>query len=254
MLPDHLEQSRELLRTAANKAQRTGNVPFPPAFVIAPDNNIQPPLARLLQGGRGGSVRLRLYLCITMMATRAPYDLKSPPTPSAWARLLALPEDTGARRVSRNLKWLSNERLIALEPRPGRPASITLLDAGGTGGQYKRPMEEGRYVGIPVELWTRGWILALSATALALLFALVEHQGGYDRARYVVADRRHRYGLSPDTWTLARKELERQQLLTVARTPIGSDFDYRRMRNTYWVDLEALKTRSPDLRLKSFVE
>jgi hypothetical protein len=83
--------------------------------------------------------------------------------------------------VSRNLKWLSNEHFIALDPRPGRPASITLLDAGGSGGQYIRPMEEGRYVGIPVELWTQGWILTLSATALALLFALVEHQGGYDR-------------------------------------------------------------------------
>jgi hypothetical protein len=35
---------------------------------------------------------------------------------------------------------------------------------------------------------------------------------------------------------------------------MGSDFDYRRMRNTYWVDLEALKTRSPDLRQKSLVE
>ena len=254
MLPVDLEQSRELLRTAANRAQRTGNVPFPPAFVLAPDINVQPPLARLIHGGRGGSVRLRLYLCVTMMATRAPYDLKSPPTPSAWARLLALPEDTGARRVSRNLKWLSNEHFIALDPRPGRPASITLLDAGGSGGEYKRPREEGRYVGIPVELWTQGWILTLSATALALLFALVEHQGGYDRSRYVMADRRLRYGLSPNTWTLARKELEREQLLTVARTPMGSDFDYRRMRNTYWVDLEALKTRSPDLRQKSLVE
>ena len=83
---------------------------------------------------------------------------------------------------------------------------------------------------------------------------IAELVGGYDQPRYVVADRRQRYGLSPDTWTLARKELEREQLLTVARTPMGSDFDYQRMRNTYWVDLEALKTRSPDLRQKSLVE
>jgi hypothetical protein len=188
------------------------------------------------------------------MATHAPYDLKSPPTPSHWARLLNLPEDTGARRVSRNLKWLSEENFVELVPRPGRPASITLLDAGGSGGKYKRPIEDGRYVGMPVELWTQGWILTLSATALALLFALVEHQGGYDRARYVMADRRQRYGLSPDTWTLARKELEREQLLTVARTPMGGEFDYRRMRNAYWVDLQALKTRSPGMRQESPVE
>jgi hypothetical protein len=213
-----------------------------------------PPLARLLQGGRGGSVRLRLYLCITMMATQAPYDLKSPPTPETWARMLGLAENTGARRVSRSLKWLSDHKFIALDPRPGRPAAITLLNAGGFGGKYKRPPEDGRYVGMPVELWTQGWVLTLSATALALLFALVEHQGGYDQARYVLADRRGRYGLSPDTWTLARKELERENLLTVTRTPMGGDFDYRRMRNAYWVDLAALKARSPELQQDTAVD
>jgi hypothetical protein len=168
--------------------------------------------------------------------------------------MLGLPEDTGARRVSRNLKWLSDERFIVLDPRPGRPAAITLLDAGGFGGKYKRPAEDGRYVGMPIELWTQGWILSLSAIALALLFALVEHQGGYDEARYVLADRRERYGLSPDTWTLARKELEHEQLLTVKRIPMGGDSDYRRMRNAYWVDLAALKTGSPDLRQNPSVD
>jgi hypothetical protein len=181
-----------------------------------------------------------------MMATRSPYDIISPPNPTTWAQLLALPEETGARRVSSNLKWLANEQFIALQPRPGRPASIKLLDPALSGGLYVRPAEQGRYVGVPVELWQNGWILALSATALALLLVLIDHQGGYgERARYILRQRRERYGLSPDTWTLARKELVDYNLLTVGRTPQGSDFDYRRMRNTYWVDLEALKSTSP---------
>lgn len=195
--------------------------------------------------GSGREVRLRLYLCITMMATRAPYDLVSPPNPNTWSRLLALPQDTGPRRVSGNLKWLHNNAFIALQPRSGRPASITLLDPALSGGPYIRPIEQGRYVGVPVELWSHGWILSLSATALALLFALLEHQGGYHEARYVLTHRRERYGLSPDTWTLARRELEEHKLLSVGRTPQGSDFDYRRMRNTYWVDLATVKSSSP---------
>jgi hypothetical protein len=210
--------------------------------MLAPDGETRSPLAQLIHGGRGGEVRLRLYLCITMMATRAPYDIVSPPSPSTWARLLALPSDTGPRRVSSNLKWLATERFIALQPRPGRPASISLLDPALSGGRYVRPVEHGRYVGVPVELWRNGWILSLSAVAIALLLVLIEHQGGYGQPRYVVAQRRERYGLSPDTWTLARKELENHNLLTVGRTPQAGDFDYRRMRNTYWVDLDTLKS------------
>jgi hypothetical protein len=224
-------------------------------FVLAPDDveDPTPPLARLIQGGRGGEVRMRLYLTIAMMATRWPYDIKSAPNPSVWAELLALSPETGPRRVSSNLKWLRNNSYIGLEPRPGRPARILLLDPGLSGAPYVRPAEQPgvtHYLGVPFELWRNGWILALSPTALALLLVLIEHQGGYGKngkqaARYVIRQRRERYGLSPDTWTLARKELEKHGLLTVGRTPQGSDFDNRRMRNTYWVDLGVLKSTSP---------
>ena len=246
---DRHERARDLLATAADKSKRGGNVPFPLAFVLAPEAGGLPPLARFIRGGRGGEVRLRLYLSITMMATRHPYDLSNPPSPNHWSELLALPADAGPRRVSSNIKWLGKNNFIRLTPRPGRPAVITLLDPSGGGEPYVRPMTQGRrYVGVPVEFWRHGWLLALSATATALLLVLLEHQGGYEKARYVMRDRRARYGLSADTWTLARKELEQHRLLHVSRTPQGSSFDYRRQRNTYWVDLEALKTTSPDFR------
>lgn len=185
-----------------------------------------------------------------MMATRHPFDLsKHAPSPTHWCELLALPVDTGPRRISSNLTWLSKNNFVRLTPRPGRPAAITLLDPSGSGQPYVRPiMQGGRYVGMPVEFWSHGWLLALSATATALLLVLLEHQGGYGEARYVMRDRRARYGLSADTWTLARKELEQHHLLHVGRTPQGSNFDFRRLRNTYWVDLHALKTTSPDFR------
>ena len=53
------------------------------------------------------------------------------------------------------------------------------------------------------------------------------------------------YGLSADTWTRARRDLERPNLLEVKRVPQGGEFDYRRMRNLYRIRLEQLGDLSP---------
>jgi hypothetical protein len=211
-------------------------VPFLPTFVRSQVDGVVPPLARLIQGGQGGEVRLKLYLCITMMATAKPYDIRQPPAPHAWARMLALPPDTGPRRVNSNLKWLSHHGFIELEPRRGNTPAIKLVSAETPGTPYVRASTQGRYVGIPNEFWRNGWILHLSATGIALLFALLEAQGGYKEPRYITKERRDSYGFSHNTWTRGRKELERHGFLMVKRTPQGSDFDYRRLRNSYWVD------------------
>lgn len=235
----------ENMASAVSKAQRSGNVAFPPGFVISPLGEGPPPLARMIQGGRGGEVRLKLYLCITMMATREPYDLKAPRTPAAWSRLLGLPSGTGPRRITSNLKWLADSGLITLTPRWGGPPAIALMNPSEPGTPYSsRPINQGRYVGVPIDLWKNGWIIDLSATALALLLVLLEHQGGYKESRYVTTERRSRYGLSHGTWTKARSELERHRLLRVTRVPQGSDFDYQRLRNAYRVNLDRLSEQS----------
>jgi len=232
----------EALSAAATKAQRRGKVAFPPSFVRAADDGGTPPLARMIQGGRGGKVRLKLYLCITMLATRAPYDLRqSSPTPQSWSRLLGLPPDTGPRQVSSNLRWLKEQQFVSLEPRIGQPPAITLLNVTGDGSTYTDP-RKARYVGVPIELWTQGWLLDLTATGLALLLVLLDALGGKDEPRYVTNYARRSYGLSPDTWTRARKELEGHGLLTVGRTPQGSDYDYYRLRNTYWINKSRLNS------------
>ncbi|RZD83260.1 hypothetical protein [Streptomyces albidoflavus] len=230
-----------LLKSAADKAKRSGRVPFPPGFVIAAEGEKQaPPLARLVQGGRGGEVRLKLYMCITMMATGKPYDLRTPPSPNGWARMLALDPKKGPRRVSSNLKWLADNNFIRLEPQWGRPSAITLLSAAGSGEEYSQPRDGGRYVGVPLGFWIHGWILSLSPTATAVLFALIEALGGHSEARYIPTARRQRYGLSADTWTKARKELEIRSLLVVKREPQGTFYDFTRLRNAYQLDLERL--------------
>lgn len=233
-----------LLREAATRVRRRGKVPFPPSFVIAGESAGTTRLANLIQGGRGSGVRLKLYLSITMMATGRPYDLKRSPSPSRWSELLALPHPEGPRRVTSNLKWLADNSYIKLERRPSHTPIITLLATDGSGEEYKLPRGQGRYLGVPVEMWTEGWIIDLSATALTLLLCLLELQGGHRAARYITRDRRARYGLSSDTWTRATKELAAHKLLQVGHTPQGGDFDYKRMRNTYWIDDHRLKTRN----------
>ena len=233
----------KLLEQTAERVRRRGNVPFPPSFVLAGESGGIPPLAKMIQGGRGGAVRLKLYLCITMMATGIPYDLRRSPAPTRWAELLALPQDGGPRRVSSNLRWLEKNSYISIHRQPPHTPTITLLAPDGTGKPYVLPRHGGRYLGVPVELWTEGWIIDLSATAVALLLCLLELQGGHTKPRYVTKERRARYRLSSDTWTRATKELEDCGLLTVGRTPQGGDFDYRRLRNTYWVDTDKIKHR-----------
>lgn len=232
----------DVLKGAATKAKRSGYVPFPPAFVIADEGADRPPsLARMVQGGRGGAVRLKMYLCITMMATSEPFDLRKPPGPNGWTQMLALDPKHGPRQVARNLKWLADRHFIELGERWGLPATIKLLSAAGDSKEYTQPRVQGRYVGMPVEFWTRGWLLELSPTAVALLFVLREALGGHSKPAYIATAKRDRYGLSHHTWTEARKELERQGLLTVKREPQGSFWDYTRLRNAYQIDLTRLQ-------------
>jgi hypothetical protein len=204
-----------------------------------------PPLARLIQGGRGGGTRLPLYLLITMIATRSPFDIRNPPTAMTLARTLDLPPDTGPRRITSNMKWLADKRFIDLTRRPGLTPSIQLLDPDGSGKPMSDPRIPRPYVSFPIEFWSNGWLLYLSPVAVAVMFALREFLGGSPVPRYMLRDRRASYELSHDTWTRGRQELERAGLLTVKRTPQGGEYDYTRLRNSYWLDVEPLKGPVP---------
>jgi hypothetical protein len=233
------ETALELLRSAVDKSKRREQVPFAKEFLRASQG--RPPLARMIHGGRGGEVRLKLYLTITMMATRTPFDLNKPPTPQRWARLLGMDGPSAARRVTNNLGWLRDNKFIKLEPRAGNLPLITVLDPAGTGGPYLLPSKHDRhYVSLPLGLWSKGWILDLSATALALFMVIRDVQQARDVARYLSSRDREAYGLSPDTWTRATKELGEHGLLEVTRVPQGGEFDYQRMRNLYRVNMEQL--------------
>lgn len=219
MSPSDRDNAIELLRSAVARSKRKEQVPFGSTFLRSNDDTT-PPLARLIQGGRGGQTRLKLYLTITMMATRSPHDIQNPPSPRLWARSFAMVDPAAPRRITSNLRWLHKNKFIALTPRAGGIPQITLLDSASTGGPYARPTMAGdTYITLPLDLWNQGWVLKLSATALALLMAIRDVQQAQDQPRYASRQRHDSYHLSWDTWTRAR------------------------MRNLYRIDLERLKSQ-----------
>ncbi len=235
----------DALAAAADRAKRSGNVAFPPSFVRAEHG--RPALARLIQGGQGGRIRLPLYLDIVMMATRYPHSLTgNSPQLATWCKMLGIPEDVGCRRVSANLRRLVRDEVIELEPRPAQTPAIHLLDP--LNSREKFSTKGSRYVGVPIEFWTKGWVLNLSPTAIAVLLALLELLGGRDEAQYISRYRRGMYGLSDDTWTKARKELVDHRLLTVDRKECGTGSDLKRLRNKYWIDRSVLIEGRADVR------
>ncbi|MFD7652850.1 hypothetical protein ACFV4N_02575 [Actinosynnema sp. NPDC059797] len=250
-LPTALQRERgvELLRRLVEKSKRREQVPFAKTFLRSAEEG-GPPLARLIQGGRGGEVRLKVFLTITMAATRHPYDMRTPPTPGYWAEMLAVAGAQPSRRMADALRWLDKEGFVKLTPRKGAPPQITLLTPqapGEPGIEYKRPVDAGEwYISLPLELWTNGWIIDLPATSLALLMVIRDVQRAKTQFSYVPSGERDLYGLSSDTWTRGRNDLERRGLLEVKRVPQGGEFDYRRMRNLYRVRLERFGDPSPD--------
>jgi hypothetical protein len=250
-------ESARLLNRLVVRSKRASGIQLPVGFVRTEDPSERPPLARLVRdgsssrGGRGGAVRLKLYLCLNLLAAHPPHDIRPIPA-RAWAETLALPDPRarGGRRVSDALEWLDDAKMIRLERHRGAGPTITLLDPTGTGGDFKRYRP---YVSVPVGFWREQWITRLSGSAVALLIVLLDLQGGMKSkgGTWLTTSQRARYGLSDDIWTRASKELVKHGILTVGRVPQGRDFDYRRMRNIYRIDKIKLNQIDLDYPLNS---
>jgi hypothetical protein len=244
---EHVE-ALNLLAAAADRSKRR-NVAFARSFIRDPlqdhkKDQQDTPLGRLIHGGRGGEVRLKLYLLLRMIATSAPYDIKRLRTPQTLARTLELPKANGARRINSNLKWLVEHNFIDLRKQPPHPPSVQLLDPLNKGNPLPSPRATKPYVTIPIEFWRNGWLLDLSPTAIAVLFALKERLGAETRHLYMMADRKASYCLSHDTWTRGTGELKSRSLLSTNRVPQGDDFDPFRLRTAYRINWDKLKEPS----------
>lgn len=215
------------------KSKRTGSVQFPHGFAV--DSAEAPPLARML---RESPVTLRMYLILVMAATTPPHHTKIPP--SDLAGMLGLPDPpvAGKRRVSDALRRLERNGFVSRTLIPGRTADTQVLSPAGTGKAWSSKTLDRPYITVPINFWAKGWLLALSEPAVAVLVVLCELTQGRKGA-FADRLRKQTYGLSDDTWTRGTKELVDHHLVEVKVNTYTSYGEPRR-RNFYTLDRSAL--------------
>jgi len=238
------QEAIERLEKAVAGSKRSKSVQLPLAFARdRKQQNPSPPLAALMQGG--GEMRLKVLLATLMMATKAPHSRKVSSKDLAAMLNLRDPEAAGARRVNKAFKDLEGSALARRDREPGYVPTVTVLDPAGTGKEWDALKLQGTYITLPIELWRRGWFIALSGRALAILIILKELTHGRARnGAWVDGIRKRQYGLSDDTWTRGCQELKEAGLLTVDEQ-VYSAYGEPRRRNVYTLHLDRLTQFDP---------
>lgn len=260
--------SRQYAESVARRVHDR-NAPVRWSFVMCFGDDSPPsPMVRMLRGGRGGVVRLKLYLSFLWFAAAPPHDVTYPAR--AWAGLIGLddPEGNGARRISDAIVWLEREGFVTLERRPGQPSRVILATEDGSGDPYELPgatvdrlqtaevvgdqLHRHYYLQLPSEFWTKGWMATLSAPALAMLLVLLTEQADKAKSQELwiaPSESDRRMGIAEETRSRGLRELEKVGLVTQHRRPISRDvFDFRRLRNTYTLRAGRLE-RAPEDRV-----
>lgn len=244
MLTRPPQESIDRLEKAVTRSKRS-TVRFPQTFARDAGSKVPTPtLATLLRGG--GEVRLKVYMTVLMMATVAPHSTKV--TAKDLATMLGLrdPEGSGARRVSKAFKDLTDMDLLRREGDPGHVPTTTVLDPAGSGDEWNDLALPKPYITLPIALWRRGWFIALSGRAVALLIILREltHGRKGTSGAWVDGIRKRQYGFSDDTWTRATEELRDAGLLDITEQVFSSRGEPRR-RNVYKLRLNRLESFDP---------
>jgi hypothetical protein len=257
--------SLEVAKLIKERLGKRTTAPVRVSFIGANDSQRAigevPPLARILRGGRGGEVRLKLELSFLWFAVNPPHDLSYPAR--VWASLLGLddPEGRGTRRVRQATTALQEASLIQVRAHPGGPSRITLLDEGGFGLPYSLPGEtynktrgtgqewRHRYIQLPDTLWTNGWIATLSGAGMAMLLVLFAELGQRDHTTtdlwFSPSQAQKIYGLSEDTRSKGLRELRGAEVISARKRSASRDaLDFRRLRNTYRLNLEAFDSQA----------
>lgn len=257
--------SIEVAQAIKGRLGKRDHAPVRVAFIGSNDSiraeGEAPPLARILRGGRGGEVRLKLELSFLWFAVNPPHDLAYPAR--VWAELIGLddPEVRGTRRVRQAISALAEANLIQVTSRPGQPNRIFLLDEGGEDLPYQLPgaaynaargtpdQWRHRYIQLPDLLWTNGWIATLSGAALAMLLVLFGELGQKNPETtdlwFSPSRAKKIYGLSEDTRSKGLRELRAAKVVSARRKAASRDvLDFRRVRNTYRLEMSQLEIQA----------
>ncbi|MFI9452589.1 hypothetical protein [Amycolatopsis sp. NPDC052450] len=236
----------------------TASEPAPPAIAVL----------RGATGSRavaGGDIRLRLLLSL-LWAVHDDPTLTYPYR--AWAALLGLedPEAAGARRIRTALRSLARLDLLQLDSAPGRDAAVHLLEDTRSGDRYELPgaaytrlkskpakAAPHRYIQLPGQLWTNGWIKELtSGPALVMLLVLWLESGREVKSSQPPwvwlspSMAEQRYGLSEDTRLKGARELAKLGLVKISTRHVPGDaFEFRRGRHSYQIQRTRIMTVRP---------
>lgn len=230
--------------------RRDAGAPVRNFFVADDREGIKPPLAQLLSGsptgggGRGGQLRLKLYLSLLWVCAAAPYEAIRPGR--AWAGLLGLddPEKHGARRVQEAFRDLQQRGMVQIRDRGGNASGVTVLSDFGTAGPYQPPADtynqlkmQGlsstelavhRYFRVPSTLWTTGLISRLDGPGLAMLLVLrCEQQSRDGTPVWFSPDRAlNRFGLAESTRRQGLEQLRAQGVVTTVSRKLSESGDF----------------------------
>jgi len=254
-------QALKMAESAGRSGRRRAQVRYSFVERTSLENEI-PPLARMLRGGgRGGQVRLKLYLSYLWLQ-RDDQARELSIRNMAWATVFDLkdPQTAGARRISDAQAWLEENSFISIT-RTGRQNLVTVLSETGSGEPWiapgaaaKKEKEEGllglgavvhRYIQIPQTFWTRGHIAVLSGAGVAMFLVLLAENGGLGEKALWFSPREAdtRFALSEDTRSKGLRELAAAGLITTKRRPVNeTDFtaDALHMRNVHYLHLDRL--------------
>jgi len=253
----HLEISTEATWTIDRLIQRSARITgarLPASF--ARGDGGPSTLARLLRGGRGGAVRIKLYLSKVLLAG----SMHNHPvhgrntifnvSGATWARALALPDPpkAGARRVADAQNQLASMGLIELQRQPSQPPITKLLHPTGSGAAWVEPGTP--YIRIPLEVWSNRWIWHLSAKELAVYVAILDlcagnGVDGTGGPQALSGTHLRRYGISEDTWRIASASLEMMSLIHTDIAVVGADLATSRRRKRYQLIPGALDSPAP---------
>lgn len=238
------QEAIELLEKAVRRSQRRSSVRLPQRFARdRSSKSPMPPLAELMQGG--GEVRLKVLPTTLMAATTPPHSTKVSSKDLAAMLSLSEPENAGARRVNKAFNDLVAAGLVRRDRQPGYVPNSTVLDPAGSGKEWDDRKLAKPYITLPPDLWRRGWFIALSGRALALLIILRELTSGRPRdTAWVDGIRKRQYGLSDDTWTKGTKELREAGVLHI-REEVYPSYGEPRRRNVYTLHLDRLSLYDP---------
>lgn len=246
MDPPNAEESADEyewdLDRLVERSKRSTGVRLPSAF--ARGGRHEAVLPRLIQGGRGGGVRLKLYLSMVLLGgSRRAHHVHGPNTivdvsGPTWARALGLrdPAGSGARRVADAQNRLADLSLVRVERVAGRPPKLVLLNATASGEPWTDPGTP--YIRVPLEVWTNRWIWALGAKELAVLIAILDLCSGTGRDRKggpqaLSGTPLGGYGMSADTWRLASASLTNHGLIRTERVVARTGLESARLRKRY---------------------